>query len=205
MNNQDLTREELLKFFYESSKNVIAQKLMFSSEPIIIRELEKNNFTKGEINSALLYLIDKKYVKSQQFPGLGGGKIYKYRISAEGIDFFESKSKFSKNSHYPGVNVNNINGVIVIGNNNIVNSKFNDLYEELDNLKEEIGRVASFSDQEKINLQSDIDSIKSQLIKNNPSKEFVNILWNNFKVLSTVNGFIELYKKIDHLIVSLLK
>lgn len=203
MNNQDLIREELLKFLYKTLKNAKVQKLMVESEPAITKELKKSGFGVGDINSALAYLIDKRYVKKETYLGLGGGKIYKYRISAEGIDYFEEKSKFSRSSNFPGVNITNINGVTVIGDNNIVNNKFSDLYKELNELKEEIGKISSFGDQEKVNFQADIESIKSQLIKNNPSKEFIGMLWGNFKALATINGVIGLYDKINQLIIAL--
>ncbi len=203
MNEQDLVREKLLEFLYQTSKNARAIALTYATEPVIIRNLKKEGLANGDINSALVYLVSRHYVKKEAYAGLGDGKVYKYQITADGMENFESKSKFSKINRYPGVAITNINGVTIVGDNNIVNNKFNDLYKELDTLKEEIGKISSFSDQEKINYQADIDSIKSQLTKANPAKDVINSLWISFKVFATINGVAGLYERITQLINSI--
>ena len=121
-----------------------------------------------------------------------------YSISKDGIDFFEGYSKFQKSNKLAGINIDNVkNSVIVLGNNNIVRNEYKELSEYLEKFGNQIRINGELSDDEKIDYQSEIETIKSQLAKSKPDKGIIQRSWNTLKAVSTINGVADFYIKIQ--------
>ena len=90
---------------------------------------------------------------------------------------------------FPGINVNATgSNVITIGRNNVVNAKYEQLFRDLDTLKETIGDSAH-TDTEKLDLAADIETIKEQLAKQQPNRTVIANLWTGIKgALGTLAG-----------------
>jgi hypothetical protein len=114
---------------------------------------------------------------------------------------FEGPSKFFSSERFSGINITNIQGVTVVGNNNIVKNEFIDLFRELEKLGDIIRSNSKFSDKEKADLQSDIETIKNQLGKTEPNKNIIKSAWETIKdKLKDISEVIEPVSKIASLI-----
>lgn len=129
-----------------------------------------------------------------------------YKISDSGINYFEGPSKFQRveKSVY-GINVTNIQGVTVIGDQNvIVNTKYLDLYRSLSLLSEIIRKSSQLSDEEKLNYVMEIETIKDQLSKPTPDRSIIKLAWEKLKPLATVSGIASFFKQVSELIINLI-
>ena len=139
--DNDEIRRIILKFLYDVHRK--ARSMKSARVPIskLKSELKKLGLKEHEIVSNLDYLIQAGWVKVEseevEFKTPKGftkrQKREYYKISDSGINYFEGPSKFQRveKSVY-GINVTNIQGVTVIGDQNvIVNTKYLDLYRSL--------------------------------------------------------------------------
>jgi hypothetical protein len=210
--SNDIVREIILKYLYDSwnvARGMESHKLMVSQ---IYSELKKQNIERKYVVRNLTYLIETKWVIEEikeVIINLGKTKRTNekktYYISKDGIDFFDGNSKFQKTNRLVGINVNNLgNGIVVLGDNNIVRNEHKDLSEFLDKLGNQMRINSKLSDNEKIDYQGDIDTIKDQLKKSNSDKGIIKKSWNNLNKISTLAGIVGLYDKVKPLIDMLL-
>jgi hypothetical protein len=143
------------------------------------RELkERFDLTQTEVMSNLTYLIDQGWVKTinveKTFRVRGGtvpSTVTWYEIAAPGIDKFEGTSDFQQTARYEGININATgSNVITLGDGNVVNAKFEELHHRLTELKNAITECRSISDEQKLDMAVDGESIKDQLAKPKPWK-----------------------------------
>ncbi len=118
-----------------------------------------------------------------------------------GITHFEGPSKFVSSERFSGINITNIQGVTIVGNNNIVRDEFIDLFKSLELLEEIIKANNKLSDAEKVDLQSDIETIKNQLGKTEPDRNIIKAAWETIKnKLKDFSEIIEPISKVASLI-----
>jgi len=203
--NSDRIREDVLKFLYQKYKKARSIKSQAAGIKEIKNALKPIGYKEQDISGAISFLIDRGWIKEVKektkffIKGkLTEGEKTKYRISDIGIVHFEGPSKFTSLNKFSGINITNIQGVTVVGNNNIVRNEYLNLFKALDELGERIRSSDKFSDEEKANLQSDIETIKSQLGKANPNKEIIKTAWE--KVKETIEKFPEFADKISKII-----
>ena len=177
----------------------------------IKRVLKDKGLTQQEIARNLYYLIQTGWVAENKKTlriEKGGKTIYvedvSYRITEVGINHFEGPSKFQRTSRLNGINIKNIRGVVVVGNDNIVYNKHSNLYRSLDLLGEEIRRSDKFSDKQKLTCQAEIDTIKSQLSKPTPDRSILRTAWDALRTIATIGGVINILEKVRALIEPLL-
>lgn len=199
MQGNDVTREAILQYLYELSKKARSVTTAKANEPMIVRALMAAH-DRSKTVADLIYLVQAGWVKQEKI-----NKVPYYTISTQGVNHFEGPSSFQKSQWITGINVTNIQGVTVIGDNNFVHQEFNDLYKNLDVLKSEIGKSATLSDEDKLEYQSEIETIKSQLAKRIPNKTIIQQAWSTLSVLATVDGLVGFYQKVEPLIASLIK
>ena len=191
MNSNDLMREAILKYFYDLSKKALSMNRAKANELMTVKALVGSH-ARQDIISNLLYLIQTGYIKQEKIE-----KIPYYMISDKGISHFEGTSNFQKSHWVTGINVTNIQGVTVIGDHNFVHQEFNNLYKNLDLLKDEVSKSDSLTDKEKLDYQSDIETIKSQLAKEKPNKTIIQQAWSALSVLGTIDGIMSFYKTVE--------
>ncbi|MCL4378581.1 MAG: hypothetical protein M1409_09465, partial [Actinobacteria bacterium] len=120
----------------------------------------------------------------------GGSKpSIKYRLSREGLAYFEHGSKFDKSSIFAGIgDITGSGNNIIIGNQNSITSLTNTQYSEGHKLTEDLRRrvnaLGELSDDEKISIQGDLETIKSQLAKQKPDVSILQKAKNNIAFLA---------------------
>lgn len=124
----------------------------------------------------------------------------KYKISDIGIEKYEEASTFHSSRLKPTINVTNINGVTVVGDGNIVNTKYTDLVNVLDQLKQQINQSNKINDTKKLESIADIETIQSQLEKPNPNKSVIKTLFSPLEKIANLGGLISIFDKAKELI-----
>lgn len=199
---------DTLNHFRESARSI-------NSIPIGIRKIQqyaKEHFEmkQPEVASALDYLIQHGWVeeiREERTFTRGGTTIptaqSKYRLSAAGISLYDSDSRFNTLNRYSGIKIENIGGVVVVGNNNVVNNKYRDLYTQLDVLEKKIKLAEKLSDKEKLDAAADIQTVKDQLSKEEPNKSIVSTAMSTVRTAATTAGAMDFWDRISEIIQNL--
>ena len=210
--SKDEIREAVLRFFYDAHKTARSLKRSRMKISVIKKNLKEQELTEQEIISNLNYLIQTGWIlkEAERYQvrtkkGIIDTKIEYYKISDKGIDHFEGASSFQRIHPPTGINITNIQGVTVVGDGNIVNTKYSDLYRNLSLLSEEIMKSVLFTDEEKLNYYAEINTIKSQLSKTLPDNRIIAKAWEKLKPLAKVAGIVSFFEKVKLLVELLLK
>ena len=211
--SDDDVRSAILEYLWTAWKNprgMDSHKLKISQ---ITSDLKEKVIEKKYVIRNLHYLIETGWVieeikESQYFTGKMSVPTEKktYRVSKDGIDYFEGSSKFQKSNRLAGINISDIkNSVIILGDNNVVRNEHKELFEALEELGRHIRINSEISDEQKIDHQADIDTMKAQLMKSKPDRDIVGKAWSALKTIATINGVISFYTKVVPLIEPLIK
>ncbi len=165
-----------------------------------------------DVIANLDYLIQKGWVTEEReekvfktAKGVSVPSVSKgYKVTDVGIDEIEGESAYQREEKYAGINITNVRGVMVIGDENVVNAQFTDLFKALDELKGETSQSKNLSDEQKLILASDIDSIKNQIAKPEPDKQIVARLWANAEKIVIAAGLVEIGQKVAQFLAPLL-
>jgi hypothetical protein len=117
----------------------------------------------------------------------------------------EEASLFQQTPAGAHVNITNINGVVNVGDGNVVNANFTDLARVLAEARRQIAASSEISDETRLNVLSDIDGLSAQIQKPAPNITVVRALWESIKVAAAVGGAADLIEKAAHLVAPLLK
>ena len=82
----------------------------------------------------------------------------------------------------------------------MVNVKFADLHQELEKLKQAVAHSLKITDEQKLDVTADIESIRDQLAKEKPDKTIVSRLWSGIQKIVTAAGLVEIAGKVGTLI-----
>jgi hypothetical protein len=197
---EDLIREKILESLYKLHKNARSR----NSQMTGIRDLSRTVKTflpkikENEVASNVTFLVQNDLVEEVQVENFfakksfGGAKpTYKYRLSRNGLGYFEHGSKFDNSSVFAGIgDVNGSGNFIIVGNSNSVTNISNVTYAEghkiAEDLRRRVNALGELTDDEKISIQSDIETIKSQLSKTNPDKTILERAKDNLSVLANI-------------------
>ncbi len=113
-------------------------------------------------------------------------KTKKYIITNQGMEYFDEQSKFSRPSGLAGINIENVTGVVNIGDNNLIRNEAVDLFKVLQELENKIRVTEQLSDEDKVNYRAEVKTIESQLSKPSPDGNIIKRSWSVLKCLSTV-------------------
>ncbi len=204
----DTVREDVLNFLYQKYKKSRSVKNQAATIREIKKALKQKGYKEQEIAGAISFLLDRGWIKEEKEKTkffikdkLTEGEKISYRISDIGISHFEGPSKFTSQNKFSGINITNISGVTIVGNNNIVRNEYLDLFHHLDELAEVLRSSTVLTDEEKADIQSDIETIKSQLGKQNPNKKVISLVWENLKgIISKVPEAADKMTKVASLI-----
>ena len=204
MNPNDLTRNQLLKYFYDRNCTATSR-FGKKGSAVKIGDARKDlkvlhGLTQQQVISNLNYLIDRQWVKVmsvEKTVQVKGGTIPStvtwYEIAAQGIDKIEGESEFKPADRYPGINITATgSNVITLGDGNVVNATFKELHERLETIKEAVTRSTELSESQKLDISADIESIKDQLAKSKPNKTVIGQLWSGVKVAVTTGELVQL-------------
>lgn len=211
ISHSDEIRELILNVLYSSCKKARSIRGIGVKSSELKKTLKQKGLKEQDIVSNLHYLLQAGWVieEREKFTMSRGGKTIEaerkfYKISDKGINHFEGPSKFQGVYKFEGINVTNIQGITVIGDGNYVYTQYADLYRNLDLLGEEIRRNDQLSDEQKLNYQAEINTIKSQLSKQNPDRSILKRAWQVLKSIATIGSLITIFEKVRMLIEPLL-
>ncbi|GFP34166.1 hypothetical protein HKBW3S42_02506, partial [Candidatus Hakubella thermalkaliphila] len=119
-------------------------------------------------------------------------------------DSLEAASIYQRQETTARINITTIKGVTVVGDGNVVNADFTDLYRVLNDMKHAVLTDSHLSEDTKLGAVSDIDSLQSQLQKPKPDKGLIKTLWSGIEKVVTGANFAELMAKAARLISPLL-
>ncbi len=216
MNPNDKIRWQILKYFYDHNRNATSRSGKKGSAVKISdikRELKAQyGLSQQDIMSNLSYLIDNQWIKTFEIAKtvtVRGGTVPStttfYEITAAGIDKVEEGSQFEPIKRYDGINISATGqNVITLGDGNIVHAKYSELRSYLDELKNSITSNPELSEAEKLDYAVDVESIKDQLAKPQPTKNVVQQLWSNIEKLTRIGTIADVIAKVAPLIEKIL-
>ncbi|MGD6807590.1 MAG: hypothetical protein ACQCN4_11600 [Candidatus Bathyarchaeia archaeon] len=206
----DDVKQKILEYFYNSYRNPRGMSSYKIPIKKVLSDLKIKGLERAQVIRNMIFLVEHEWLKkeevaSQYDTGLRTVPSKKtfYYISSLGIDYFEKPSRFQRENILGGINITNT-GIITIGNNNYVRAEYSNLFESLDGLGKQIRLSNELSDEDKVSCQSEIETIKAQLVKTNPDKSIVKRAWDALKVVSTINGLIGMYQRVEPIITALL-
>lgn len=209
MRDDERIREDLLQSLYEFHQKSKSVKDTAVGIMDLRRAMkEQHGYSQEEVVSNLSYLIDKGWVRivveEKEFTTPRGTVVHpkneRYKISSQGIDYMQGPSRFQKEAAFGSIKIKNIKGVVNVGDNNIINSQYQDLDSELQILQRKLLTSRKISDEDKLNAEADINSIRSQLSKPAPEKNIVKTLWGGVEKIVTAAEFVDLAHKITTLL-----
>src|SRR5579864_5111805 len=208
MNPNDRVRNQVLQYFYDRNASATSARGKKGSAMKISdvkRDLkDKYSLTQQMVISNLTYLIDRGWVKKcevEKTVNVPGGTIPStvtwYHISADGIEKIEGGSEFELKDRYAGIEVNATGmNVITLGDGNLVNARFSDLRERLDDLKSQITSSAALSEKQKFDAAVDVESFKDQLAKESQDKAILGPLWTGIERVASIAGMVDAAQKV---------
>lgn len=199
-NPNDIIRRQMLQYFYERNAKATSRTGKKGSGVKISdvkRELKAlHNLSQSDVVSNLNYLMGRGWVETfeetKAFATSGGTMrprptIY-YQVSAQGIEKIEGESEFQPRDRYAGINIHATGeNVITLGDGNVVNVRYEGLFQKLNELKERITDSDAPEDT-KLDAAVDIETLKTQLAKHDPDKQVVEHLWARISRAADIAG-----------------
>lgn len=193
MNQEDKVRDAILKFLYEFNK----EKAQWLTPPRVVHRLKQGGFDRHQVARGINFLKDEGFI-NKRVERAGGMSFEKIMISSKGVQLFE-KSKFTRKT-FSTIALEGDNNVLVLGDNlgSITQTKGISI-DELNRLIE-IVRKSALTEEKRMNLIGDVETIKSQLVKPNPSKSIIQTAWTTISAASTFSGAHDLLLKVKTLL-----
>ncbi len=198
--DNDLIREKILECLYAQHQSARS----LNSQMMGVRDLSravKGHLLKSKENlvaANLSFLVQNKFVEEvtieNQYAKTRFGNAaptHKYRLTREGLAYFEHGSKFDRSSVFAGIgDISGSGNFIVIGNNNSVTSisnvSFSDGHKLAEDVRRKVNALGELSDEEKISIQGDLETIKGQLAKTQPDTSILAKAKENLGVLANL-------------------
>lgn len=211
--SNDQIREEILKFLYDVRKKARSIQSMAVTISKIKIGLKPQGITQNDVVTNLDYLVQNKWViqntEHRTFKSTSGMEFSSdkttYRLSDEGIKYFEKSSTFDKTSRFSGINIQNVQGVVVLGNNNVVRQEYLDMFRKLEELENKMKISSELEEDQKLSAQVDIQTIKDQLAKPLPDKQILKSAVEALSILASIPGLVEFFNGIKGLIENIFK
>ena len=197
---EDLIREKILESLYQQHKSARSR----TSQMVGIRDLSRlvkhylPKIKENEVAANVTFLVQNNLVEEVPVENFYAKKnfgntkpSYKYRLTRDGLGYFEHGSKFDHSSVFAGIgDISGSGNFILIGNSNSVTSLSNVAYSEGHNLVEDLRRrinaLGELNDEGKISIQGDLETIKSQLAKSKPDVGILEKAKNNLSVVANI-------------------
>lgn len=175
----DLVRSSILRYLFDSRKR--RTKGFKTTE--IESALKPDGIRAGEVRANLPYLLDNDWVvreeSDRQFRTKGGtmqsATETRYRISAKGVDLVNGQgSPYTQNQgKYAGIHIENVQGTVILGDNNTVSECAVEVIRPLDALATALETSVEVSDQVKFDMLAELSTLRAALIKPEPNRTVV--------------------------------
>lgn len=220
LSRSDQIKEDILIFLNEVMSKARNENMAKVTDAQIQRRLRDKGYAAQEVTKELLYLVSagrvKRVTESYTYDGYDWatrkakkmrGKQVEYMISDKGRDYIEGKSKFGRRDFVGGVNINNIQGAVAIGENNtvIVNQQHYDVYQTISELEEAIKVNDNILDRDKAEYLGDVTTLKGQVAKKSPNKVIVKLAWGALATLANIEGVMQFIQRLQPLVQNLIK
>lgn len=203
MNPNDETRNKILKYFYDRN-SAATSRFGKKGTAAKISDVKKDlkalhGLTQQDVMANLTYLIDRGWVKTvdqEKTVTVKGGTVPSvvtwYEIAALGIDKIEGESEFQPPERYPGINISATgSNIIQLGDGNVVNADYRELHSELQALQQAIVEGDALEESQKLEVAADIESLKDQLAKSQPSRDVSSRLWTGIERAAIAAGLVD--------------
>lgn len=207
----DEIRKRILDFLDQKRKKARSLKSIQATVTDIKTGLKSDGISQGEVVTNLDYLVQNDWVKEEierkTFRTPKGFEVPSesrhYRLSDAGIKFIEGGSVFDNSNTFTGINITNVGGVTIVGNNNVVRNEYLEVFRALDQLENAVKISDQCSDEQKLDAVSDIRTIKDQLSKPHPNKNILEQAMEGISFLGSIPGFLEVVNKVQEFITNL--
>lgn len=196
-------RELILKFLYDKWKNPTGMNSAKKKISEIRSALKQKGLAQKEVIRNLQYLIETGWVKeiveeSRFYRGTSviPTKSVSYMITSHGIEYFDGASKFPKKGSMAGIRIENVSGVVNIGDNNYIRTESVQLFKSLDELDNRIRMTDQLTDEDKLSYRAEVKTIQSQLSKSNPDKGIIARSWGALKGIATIGSMVSIIEKV---------
>jgi hypothetical protein len=204
----DEVRQKILAYLSDCRKKARGLDSLMASSSDIKKAMAKFAINQNETIQNLDYLVQHGWVDEKiiqrPFTTPKGIEIpnekHLFGLSAIGMKYIEGESEFDRTSVFSGINITNIGGVTVVGNNNVVRNEFVDIVRIFNQMEGMVKMTDQLSEEQKLDVQADIQTIKSQLSKANPSKDILEKAMNGISFIGSIPGFIDVVKIATHAI-----
>lgn len=196
----DEIRGIMLQYFYDRNKNATSArgKKGFAIKISDIRKELKvsHSLSQQEVIGNLNYLMSQGWIEEEQVAKsvpLPSGTIIPqatsyYKITAAGIDKIDGPGEFTMEK-FKGIRIEATGqNIITVGDGNQVNAQYEDVAGALVDLKHAALQAEALTEEQKLDVVADIDSIESQLAKAAPNRTVIQGAWEGVKKLDTVLG-----------------
>jgi hypothetical protein len=209
-NPNDLVRRQMLQYFYDRNSNATSQRgkkgaaVKISDVKADLKRL--HGLTQQQVVGNLTYLLDRGWVKaieeSKSFTAARGTTIPStttyYQVTAQGIERIEGESEFQPRDRYAGIRIEATGeSVVTVGDGNVVNVRNQTLFQQLHDLKERIIESDAVSEETKLDIAIDIETLMTQLAKHDPDRQVVQRLWDRIGKVADVASLAGLVAMIE--------
>lgn len=212
MNENDVIRDAILRHLHlvhQKAKSPRSAGLKITDLNKAMKEL---GYKQQQVAHNLDYLIQKGWaredVETRMFTTPRGttqpSEKRTYKISDVGIDRLEAASVYERPPAGATINVTNINGVTVVGDGNVVSTRFTELSDALGTFREAVLASDELTETRKLEVIADVDALRSQLQKPEPDPELVGRLWTSVERAGLVGGLAQLAITVGELLGPLL-
>jgi competence protein ComGC len=213
--SNDEIRSLILRFFYDRNQNATSSKgkrgsaVKISDVKSQLKSL--HDLTQQQVQANLTYLISQGWIQeiseTKQVTARGGtvipSKTIYYQITAAGIDKIEGPGEFTMHKFH-GIKIEATGqNIITLGDGNQVNAKFGEIGRGLAQLRDAVV-ASSQSEEKKMAIVADIETIQSQLAKPQPNPSILKAAWETIKVAAAIDGCTELVHTVGSMILPLL-
>jgi hypothetical protein len=198
MTNDEI-RETILRFLYDRHRAARGVRAQETGLRDLQREMKAAHaLSQQQVASNLDYLVQKGWVspmtKAREFTTKYGttrsAEQVRYKISATGIDRIEGESEFKRPDPYAGIQIENIGGVTVVGDGNVVRTQFAGVAEALSQLRRAVN-ASDLPDQDKLAVATEIQTIELQLAREEPDSTVIQRAWAAIKATATVGTLVD--------------
>ena len=214
LTNDDV-RARILNYFYERNKNATSS-MGKRGSAIKISDVKselksQHGLTQQQVQSNLTYLLSQGWIEeravTKQVVAKGGTVIPSvttfYQITASGIDKIEGPGEFTMPT-FRGIKIEATGqNIITLGDGNQINAQFGELGRGLVDLRAAV-IASSESEEQKMAIVADIETIQSQLAKSRPNPGIVAAAWESVKAAAVIDGCANLVQHVAALITPLI-
>lgn len=197
----DEIRQNILAFLSSRRKKARGLDSLMASSSDIKKAMTKEGISQSDTIQNLDYLvkhgwIDEKVIKRPYKTPKGfevPNEKHLFGLSEVGLKYIEGESEFDRTSTFSGINITNIGGVTVVGSHNVVRNEFVDVLRTFNQLEGAVKMSDKLSEEQKLDVQADIQTIKNQLSKAKPDKSIIQKAIEGISFVGSLPGVVEVF------------